>query len=139
MVESHRVLCDDPKNEKQLLCVIVQKILHRLARHRQSSDMLMNGGQSRNHRVSHSCTVGKQECTRSQGKGYSVFLKIQGKGYAGFRRYFPYGLHAPYGGGAKRGFEPKFWLLPLWGCIFAMSLSPSCQLECRLNSSSLYI
>ena len=49
------MLCDDPKNEKQLLCVIVQKILHRLARHRQSSDMLMNGGQSRNHRVSHSC------------------------------------------------------------------------------------
>ena len=46
-------------------------------------------------------------------EGIFRFLKIQGKGYAGFRRYFPYGLHAPYGGGAKRGFEPKFWLLPL--------------------------
>ena len=46
-------------------------------------------------------------------EGIFRFFKIQGKGYAAFRRYSPYGLHASYGGGAKSGFEPKFWLLSL--------------------------
>ena len=46
-------------------------------------------------------------------EGIFRFFKIQGKGYAAFRRYSPYGLHAPYGGGVKSGFEPKIWLLSL--------------------------
>ena len=59
--------------------------------------MLINGGQQEPQSESLMRTVGKQECTRSQGKEYSVVFAGQGRDM----RFFGYNRHAGNAGDAE--------------------------------------